>query len=296
MDERLMRNIGAITPEEQAKLHTKTAFIAGCGGLGGFVAEMLSRIGIGKLVLCDFDIFTDSNYNRQVFCIGRTMGKNKAEAIAELFREDRRCEVEAHAVRINAFNGPSLIEGCDVVIDALDNMRARYDLQFACKKAGIPMVTGGVSHWHGHVSTIFPGEDSLRKIFGRSKQEHKPSVVCFAAGVIGCNQAAEAVKVLLGRPGLHGRLLIVDLLGMMARVLPLNTQNKDRNGFRASREYQRRKRRRKRRDQQNSEIQAPVTAQTDTGKPDKPDIDDTAPDDGVMPGKDVGNENDRAGN
>ena len=261
-DERLMRNIGAITAEEQAKLHTKTAFVAGCGGLGGFVAEMLSRIGIGKLVLCDYDVFTDSNYNRQVFCIGRTMGKNKAEGIAELFREDKRCEVVAHAERINAFNAPSLIERCDVVIDALDNMRARYDLQYACKKMGIPMITGGVSHWHGHVSTIYPGDDSLRKIFGRSKEEHKPSVVCFAAGVIGCNQAAEAVKVLLGRPGLRGRLLIIDLLGMMARVLPLSSQPK--NVLHLSTIYQRRRRRRMHKKKKNTEVQDIVIHETDT--------------------------------
>lgn len=226
MDIRFKRNLGAITPEEQATLLKKTVFIAGCGGLGGFVAEMLSRIGIGKLVLCDYDKFEESNYNRQVFCIGRTMGKNKAEGIAELFEEDARCEVEAYTERINAVNAHTLIAGCDLVVDALDNIRARYDLQHACKKAGIPMITGGVSHWHGHVSTIYPGDDTLKKIYGDAKEESKPSVVCFAAGVIGCNQAAEAVKVLLGRPGLRGKLLIVDLNGMMARVLPLAEQPK----------------------------------------------------------------------
>ena len=262
MDERLKRNIGAITSEEQAILSKKTVFIAGCGGLGGFVAEMLSRIGIGKLVLCDFDEFCDSNYNRQVFCIGRTMGKNKAEGIAELFREDNRCEVTAYAERITPLNAHLLIEGCDVVVDALDNMRARYDLQLACKRAGIPMVTGGVSHWHGHVSTIFPGDDTLKKIFGNAREEVKPSVVCFAAGVIGCNQAAEAVKVLLGRPGLRGRLLIVDLNGMMARVLPLAAPPKKVLRVNSAQSAQNRSRRRRRK--RNAEISDTVIIESDT--------------------------------
>lgn len=263
MDERLKRNIGAITFEEQNLLSQKTVFVAGCGGLGGFVAEMLSRIGIGKLILCDFDEFCDSNYNRQVFCIGRTMGKNKAEGIAELFREDDRCEVVAYAERITPLNALTLIEGADVVVDALDNMRARYDLQHACKKAGIPMVTGGVSHWHGHVSTIFPGDDTLKKIFGNAREETKPSVVCFAAGVIGCNQAAEAVKVLLGRPGLRGKLLIVDLNGMMARVLPLAAQPKKILRVNSS-DLGKRRARRKRRRHAESENTETLIIETDT--------------------------------
>ncbi len=263
MDARFIRNLGAITPEEQATLLKKTVFIAGCGGLGGFVAEMLSRIGIGKLVLCDYDKFEDSNYNRQVFCIGRTMGKNKAEGIAELFEEDGRCEVEAHTERINAVNAHTLIAGCDVVVDALDNIRARYDLQHACKKAGIPMITGGVSHWHGHVSTIYPGDDTLKKIYGDAKEESKPSVVCFAAGVIGCNQAAEAVKVLLGRPGLRGKLLIVDLNGMMARALPLVEHNKKFVNVKRAGSRRRRFGRGRRNEENNVETET-VIVETDT--------------------------------
>ena len=66
------RNIGAISEEEQKILNSKTVFIAGCGGLGCYCADMLSRLGIGHLVLCDCDEFEPSNLNRQLYCNYKT--------------------------------------------------------------------------------------------------------------------------------------------------------------------------------------------------------------------------------
>ena len=65
------------------RLTEKTALIIGCGGLGGYVIEELARVGVGKLILVDGDVFSRSNMNRQLMAKEETLGKNKAEVMRE---------------------------------------------------------------------------------------------------------------------------------------------------------------------------------------------------------------------
>lgn len=215
------RNIGAITVEEQLLLQKKTVFIAGCGGLGGFCAELLFRLGIGTLVLCDCDVFEESNLNRQLYCNTTTLGINKAVAISRYISKAATCEVRHFAVKIDDSNSYDLIRDCDLVIDALDNVETRFELQRACRLRGIPMITGGVTHWYGQVSTIYPGDDSLDKIYGNSPSQNKPPVLAFTACNIASCQVAEALGVLLGTPKLRNKMLVVDLYDFTTKILPL---------------------------------------------------------------------------
>lgn len=215
------RNIGAITPAQQALLSEKTVLIAGCGGLGGYCAELLSRLGVGCLVLCDCDVFEESNLNRQLFSNLNTLGINKAVAASRYITSHSLCKVRTYPLRINRSNAYALTETCDLVIDALDNVETRYELQRACEKRGIPMVTGGVSHWYGQISSIFPGDNTLDKIFGRTPTQKRPPVLGFAAANIASCQAAEAAKILLGSPTLRNKLLVIDLFDFCAKILPL---------------------------------------------------------------------------
>ena len=82
MDERYIRNLGALTEEECALLRTKTVFVAGCGGLGGYLIEMLLRIGVGEIRAADGDVFEASNLNRQLLSSPLSLGQSKAEAVA----------------------------------------------------------------------------------------------------------------------------------------------------------------------------------------------------------------------
>ena len=78
MNGRYERNIGAITEAEQELLLKKRAAIVGCGGLGGYIAEFLARLGLGHLTLIDGDAFTVSNLNRQILSLETNLGQNKA--------------------------------------------------------------------------------------------------------------------------------------------------------------------------------------------------------------------------
>ena len=120
MDERYVRNLGALTERECNLLRTKTVFVAGCGGLGGYLIEMLLRLGVGTIRAADGDAFEASNLNRQLLSSPSSLGQPKAEAAAAraaLVNPDVR--FEAIPEFVTEENAGRLIRGCDAVLDAL---------------------------------------------------------------------------------------------------------------------------------------------------------------------------------
>ncbi|MBK7094437.1 MAG: sulfur carrier protein ThiS adenylyltransferase ThiF [Saprospiraceae bacterium] len=101
-------------------LKEKTVGIAGCGGLGSNCAVALARVGIGKLVIADFDVIEKSNLNRQYFFYDQ-IGMLKADALKENIRRvNPEVEVEAHNVYLDQSNIPVLFSDCDVIVEAFD--------------------------------------------------------------------------------------------------------------------------------------------------------------------------------
>ena len=137
MEERYIRNLGALTEEECALLRTKTVFVAGCGGLGGYLIEMLLRLGVGAIRAADGDAFEASNLNRQLLSSPQALGHSKAEAAAARAAQvNPEVRFEAIPAFVTEENAARLIRGCDAVLGALDNIGARRTLARACAKAG----------------------------------------------------------------------------------------------------------------------------------------------------------------
>jgi len=112
---RFKRN--SLSCHEQLRLLQSRVAIIGCGGLGGRIAELLARLGIGHLILTDPDSFSESNLNRQLFCTPQTLGRNKVEVLAkELGTISPTLEF---TLNINKFNQNS-IAAANIVVDALD--------------------------------------------------------------------------------------------------------------------------------------------------------------------------------
>ncbi|GAB6038020.1 HesA/MoeB/ThiF family protein [Fundidesulfovibrio butyratiphilus] len=200
--ETLLRNLGAVTAEQQDRLRDASAAVVGCGGLGGHVVDELVRIGVGRLHLFDPDAFSPSNCNRQLNALRSTMGRNKAEAAAR-----RASEVHAFGtVRAFAsdFRDQEADEAfrVDVVVDCLDDLPARRDLAALCGRRGLPLVHGAVAGWCGQVGVHMPGGDLLDRLYPArvSTAAQTPAVLSFTVAVIASLQAAEAVKLLLGLP------------------------------------------------------------------------------------------------
>ncbi|MDX2234281.1 MAG: ThiF family adenylyltransferase [Hyphomonadaceae bacterium] len=114
------RNIGFVTPEEQARLRAARVFIPGVGGMGGAAFMLLARAGVGHFTIADIDTFEVSNLNRQVFASLDTVGQPKAAAAAEAARRinpeiDLEVLGEAWLSRIEdiAANHPVIVNGTD---------------------------------------------------------------------------------------------------------------------------------------------------------------------------------------
>lgn len=119
--EQFIRNLGIMTEEEVEKLHETTIAIAGCGCIGGFSAELLARMGIGKLILADPDVFDVSNINRQCAATHLTVGQKKAEALRDhLLTINPEMEIVCYIDGVDEKNADSFVNGADYVIDAID--------------------------------------------------------------------------------------------------------------------------------------------------------------------------------
>ena len=215
MDERYIRNLGALTEEECALLRTKTVFVAGCGGLGGYLIEMLLRLGVGTIRAADRDSFEASNLNRQLLSSPQALGMPKAEAAAAhaaLVNPDVCFEMIPEFVTEE--NAAELIRGCDAVLDALDNIQARRILARACAQEGIPLVHGAICGWSAQAAVVLPGDDLIDRIYPEGAKLGSNTSLSFTPPFCAAMQAALCTRLLAGRPVESGRLYMADLLDM----------------------------------------------------------------------------------
>jgi len=216
---RYQRNLGVVSPSEQIKLLQSKVAIIGAGGLGGTVLELLTRMGIGELIIADKDIIGDSNLNRQILSKETNLGQSKTEVAVKRVKEiNSSIEITGHSVFIDLNNVKKIIKGAEVVIDALDNLPSRFVLQKACRNLKIPLVHGAVAGFNGQLTTIFPEDKGLELIYGsdRDLPEHGSEAELGAPtmipALVASLEAQEVIKILLKRGKLfRNRLLYLDI-------------------------------------------------------------------------------------
>jgi molybdopterin/thiamine biosynthesis adenylyltransferase len=217
---RYARNLDALSEREVEALGSRTVAVVGCGGLGGYLIEYLGRLGIGAIIAADGDRFEESNLNRQLLSDTANLGENKAEAAKRrMAAVNPAVRFTALPVRVDEGNGPSLLAGADLVLDAVDSLPARFALQRVAERLGVPLIHGAVAGWYGQVAVVRPGERTLDEIYRRSGAGRENGIestlgnLSFGPPLVAALQAAEAVKTLLGRGDrLEGKLLVADLL------------------------------------------------------------------------------------
>lgn len=217
---RYIKNIGTIGIEGQIKLLQSSVLIVGAGGIGGRVAELLARMGIGKITLIDPDVFDESNLNRQNFSDEETLGELKVEVVGRrLFEINSDVKTVTLGVEGGRQSlGEVMKDGC-LVIDALDNIDDRLELEALCKEAGSILVHGAIAGDYLQAMTIYPGDPGLSRFLQPSAGDGKSRGIELETGnpsttpsIVASIQAHEAVNILAGKPpGLRGRLLYMDL-------------------------------------------------------------------------------------
>jgi molybdopterin/thiamine biosynthesis adenylyltransferase len=214
-DRQLM--MGEVGEEGQEKLKRSRVAVAGAGGLGSPIAIYLAAAGIGKLRIIDHGQVVLSNLNRQVLHWEEDLGRKKAvSAEMKLRRLNSAVEIETIAETIAESNVSRLVQGCDVIVDALDNFPTRYVLNRCAIEKRLPFFHGAVHGLEGRAMTVIPGETAcLRCMYRGPVAQEKFPVIGVAPAVIGCIQATEVVKYLVGMGRLlTNRLLLYDGLKM----------------------------------------------------------------------------------
>ena len=215
MDERYIRNLGALTEEECALLREKTVLVAGCGGLGGYLIEMLLRLGVGEIRAADGDRFEASNLNRQLLSAPGVLGRPKAEIAAE---RAAAVNPDVRFVAVPEFvteaNAAQLVQGCDAVLDALDNISSRRMLARACAQARIPMVHGAICGWSAQAAIVLPGDGLIETIYPEGAALKSKASLSFTPPFCAALQTALCVRLLTGREIEAGKLYVADLLDM----------------------------------------------------------------------------------
>jgi len=203
--------------EGQKKLKEASIFIAGAGGLGSPAAIYLAAAGVGRLRIVDRDKVDLTNLNRQILHWDKDVGRVKVESAADKLRMlNQDVRIESIEATINEENAFDLVEDCDLIVDALDNFPTRYLLNKVALEKKIPFVHGGVFGFEGRAMTVVPGKSAcFRCLYKKGALGFKFPVVGVTPGIIGCIQATEAIKYIVGIGKLlTNRLLVYDGLSM----------------------------------------------------------------------------------
>jgi len=227
--ERYARNMRTFSLADQATLLKAHAGVVGLGGLGGTVTEILARMGVGRLTLIDGDRFEDSNLNRQLLSSIALLGHPKSEAARQRVDQiNPSVHCTGPAGFLSPENAANWLASCDVVVDCLDNLPARFMVEDACRRLRRPMVSAAVAGASGHVTTIFPGDRGLRLVYGEPQNlplkgaETSLGTVPFSVTFLAALECAEVAKILLGKGSpLRGKLLLADLMDGMVEVITL---------------------------------------------------------------------------
>ena len=197
---------------------------AGCGlrRPGGHLIEMLARIGIGALRVVDGDVFEPSNLNRQLLSEVSSLGLSKAKAAAaRVSRVNPEVEVEAVAENMTEVNVHALLQGCDAVLDGLDNIESRRVLASACAKAGIPYIYGAVNGWVAQAAISMPGDHLVDILYPKDVVIKNKSVLSFTPALCASLQVSLCVKLLVGRAVETGTVCYFDLLNQEFETIPI---------------------------------------------------------------------------
>jgi adenylyltransferase/sulfurtransferase len=210
---RYARQILLFGEDGQDRLKKSSVFVAGAGGLGSVISFYLAAAGFGKMRIVDCDLVELSNLNRQILHAQRDLGQPKAlSAYDSLTGINPEIEVEALEETISEDNIGELLQGCHLIMDAMDNFPVRYLLNRTALKKKIPLFHGAISGYLGQATTIIPEKTAcLSCLFPRAPPPSTfPALGC-TCGVIGSIQVTEAVKYVTGSGDLlENRLLLWD--------------------------------------------------------------------------------------
>ena len=216
--ERHSRSLLALSEADMKKIAESRVLVAGCGGLGGNIIEHLARMGTGSLTVVDGDVFEESNLNRQILSTAGNIGQKKALAAAE--RVKAIDPVTPVCEFLTEENAAALMEGADLVIDALDNAASRLVLEDAAADAGLAIVHGAICGWDLQVMLVPPGSGLLHQLYPEDYAPSSKASLPVTPAACAAIEASVAIQYLLGQhTALDQNMLIGSLKDMSFDII-----------------------------------------------------------------------------
>lgn len=211
-----------IGEDGQLRLKQARVLIVGVGGLGSPIALYLTSAGVGTLGLIDDDTVSESNLQRQVLYSEPEIGLSKAEQAGKRLQAlNSQVHIETYSERLTADNAEAIIGRYDLVVDGCDNFATRYLINDTCVRMGKVYIYGAIRAFDGQVSVFnYQGGPDYRWLFPDEEEmyamPHPPKgVLGVTPGLIGCAEANEALKIIVGYGEvLSGKLWQIDLKTM----------------------------------------------------------------------------------
>lgn len=216
--------------EGQRQLKQARVLMIGTGGLGAPLGMYLAAAGIGTIGVVDFDVVDASNLQRQIIHGTRDVGRPKIESARDCIQNiNPHVHVEMYETRLTSDNALDIIREYDVVVDGTDNFPTRYLVNDACVLLGKPNVYGSIFRFEGQASVFWAEKGACYRCLypeppppGLVPSCAEGGVLGVLPGIIGCIQANETIKLIIGQgEPLINRLLLFDALGMRFRELKL---------------------------------------------------------------------------
>ncbi len=220
--------------EAQAKLKNSSVIVIGAGGLGCPVLQYLTAAGVGTIAIVDNDRVGLSNLQRQVLFTSDEIGLYKSEvAVAKLQRLNANINFRSIVSQIHSQNALELLSPYDLIIDCTDNFPTRYLLNDASVLLNKPLIYGSIFRYEGQVAVFnYQGGVTYRDLYPKPPAPgvvpscEEGGVLGVLAGIIGCMQANEAIKILSGfAPPLSGKLLLYDSLSNETNIIAIGNKN-----------------------------------------------------------------------
>ncbi len=219
-----------VAMEGQLKLKQAKVLCVGTGGLGAPLGLYLAAAGVGRIGLIDFDAVDFTNLQRQVLFGTGDVGKPKIAAAAARLRDlNPEIQIDTFETHLTSENALEIFKDYELIVDGTDNFPTRYLINDACVLLGKPNIYGSIFRFEGQITIFgFPGGPCYRCLYpeppppGLVPSCAEGGVLGVLPGIVGTIQAAETLKLILGKgEPLIGRLLLFDALGMRFRELKL---------------------------------------------------------------------------
>ncbi|RDU71234.1 HesA/MoeB/ThiF family protein [Helicobacter aurati] len=227
LQERYLRHLMLedVGQEGQSKLAQSKVLVIGAGGLGSPVCLYLSAAGIGNIGIVDCDVVDISNLQRQVIHFTSDIGKSKISSASIKMRSiNPNITVDTYFEKFTKNNASTIVQKYDFVVDATDNFTSKFLINDICVTANKPFSHAGVLKYRGQTMTVLPHKTAcFRCVFENPPAKELDSIFTaglfgVVPGIIGCLQASEVIKYILGLGELlTDTLLTIDIKTMNFR-------------------------------------------------------------------------------